>query len=40
MRLHLSAAAALIALSMCATSALAQQVTKDNVPGIRNLARV
>ena len=41
MRLHLSAAAGLLALvSICATPALAQQVTKDTVPGIRNLAKI
>ena len=41
MRLHLSAAAGLLALiSVCATPALAQQVTKDTVPGIRNLAKI
>lgn len=41
MRLHLSAAAGLLALvSICATPALAQQVTKENVPGIRNLAKI
>ena len=41
MRLHLSTAAGLLAfVSICATPAFAQQVTKENVPGIRNLARL
>jgi uncharacterized protein (TIGR01244 family) len=39
MRLHLSAAAALLAL-VVTSPALAQQVTKENVPGITNLARL
>ena len=41
MHVHLSVATGLLAIvSVCAGSAFAQQVTKDNVPGITNLARV
>jgi uncharacterized protein (TIGR01244 family) len=40
MRLQLTSAAALLALSICAAPVHAQQVTKENVPGITNLARV
>lgn len=41
MRVHLSVAAGLMAIaSIGAGSAFAQQVTKENVPGITNLARV
>jgi uncharacterized protein (TIGR01244 family) len=40
MRSYCSAAAALFALVSIAVPALAQQVTKENVPGITNLARI
>ena len=41
MRIHLSAAAGLLAIaSLFVGPALAQQVTKETVPGIRNLARI
>lgn len=41
MRIHLSVAAGLLAIvSAGAGTALAQQVNKDAVPGIRNLARI
>ncbi len=41
MRVHLSVATGLLAIvCVCASSALAQQVTKPIVPGITNLARV
>src|SRR5262245_40778407 len=39
-RLRVSATALVAACSLCGAAALAQQVTKDNVPGIRNLARL
>ncbi len=40
MRSRLFFAALFAALCLCGGSALAQQVTKENVPGIRNLARL
>ena len=41
MRLHLTVATGLLAIvSLCGSPALAQQVTKETVPGIRNLARI
>lgn len=40
MRSRLFFAALFAALCLCGSSALAQQVTKENVPGIRNLARL
>jgi uncharacterized protein (TIGR01244 family) len=40
MRSHTLVAAGLLALSVCANTALAQQVTKESVPGIVNLARL
>jgi uncharacterized protein (TIGR01244 family) len=40
MRSRLFFAALFAASSLCGGSALAQQVTKENVPGIRNLARL
>ena len=40
MRLLLTSAATLLALSICAAPVLAQQVTKETVPGIRNLAKI
>ena len=40
MRSRFFFAALVAAVSLCAGSALAQQVTKENVPGIRNLARL
>ena len=40
MRSRLFFAALFAAFCLCGDSALAQQVTKENVPGIRNLARL
>ena len=41
MRLHVTIAAGVLAVVLgCAAAALAQQVTKQEVPGIRNLARI
>ena len=41
MRVHFSVAAGLVAIaSVCAGPVLAQQVTKETVPGIRNLAKI
>ena len=40
MRSRMFVAAVVAASALCGASALAQQVTKDQVPGIRNLARI
>ena len=40
MRSRVLVAAGLLALSICAGPALAQQVTRESVPGITNLARL
>src|SRR5687768_16536555 len=40
MRSHVLVATGLLAVSICAVPALAQQVTRESVPGITNLARL